>query len=408
MMAVGLSSSGADKYLKRVAAELGDSRLVVACVNSPKNVTVSGEAAHIKHLQAVLEAGQIFARELKVNVAYHSFQMREMADEYLHKLGSLDKPHGLSLKNVPLVVSSVTGNEISRDELSDPKYWVRNLVSPVLFSQALATICSNTSSATSPSKTTTLKLDGSHRRQISISDMVEVGPHSALQGPIREILLSISQDRVINYLSMLVRNTSAVHSTLELAGRLYCLGYPIDVECVNGGVVWTGKSRVSARPRKSLTSLPDYPFNHSKSYWTESRLSKNYRFRKHARHDLLGVQATDWNPLEAKWRNIIKISELPWAEDHKINGTVLYPAAGMLVMAIEACKQLADETKELAGFLFKNVSFHSALNIPATSSGIEVNLCVRPRKEQDEKDAGWHEYVTSHSIYPPSRMSQEL
>jgi hypothetical protein len=64
----------------------------------------------------------------------------------------------------------------------------------------------------------------------------------------------------------------------------------------------------------------------------------------------------------------------------------------MLIMALEACKQLADSSKEVTGYMFKNVSFHSALNIPTDSAGIEVNLCLRPMKDQNDKDSGLHEF----------------
>ncbi|KAL9110459.1 MAG: hypothetical protein Q9227_005003 [Pyrenula ochraceoflavens] len=388
MMAVGLPAVEANEYLKSVANELGESRLVVACVNSPKNVTVSGDVVHIQHLKASLDRAQVFARELKVTVAYHSFQMQEMAGEYLERIGNFGKPPALHFRDSQTMASSVTGSWISLDELSKPEYWVRNLVSPVLFSPALATVCSR---VTSSAPSTSLKLDGSHNKHVAISDLVEVGPHSALQGPIKEILRSTNQDRAINYFSILIRNISAVHSTLDVVGCLYCRGYLLDLKRVNGEATWNGK-RGRGRPRKCLVTLPEYPFNHSKSYWTESRLSKNFRFRSNVRHDLVGAQATDWNPSEAKWRNMIKAVDLPWVEDHKINGTLLYPATGMLVMAIEACKQLADPNRELTGFLFKHVSFHSALNILANSNGTEVNMYVRSRKDQDERDSGWYDF----------------
>ncbi|XPS69086.1 hypothetical protein M3J09_001366 [Ascochyta lentis] len=380
MMAVGLPSAAAQNYLRKVTAELSEDQLVVACVNSPKNVTVSGSVSHIERLQTLLGEADVFARRLKVPVAYHSFQMREVADDYLSCLGKLDMPDFVHTHDAPRMVSSVTGSWIAKEDLAKPDYWVRNLVSPVLYSDAITTLCSKSR------VTGNKKLDGSHLKSVVITDLVEIGPHSALQGPTREILQSISQDKIIGYMSALVRGTSAVHSLLELAGRLYCLGLNIDLLRVNLDVT----SKAEKATAKALSNLPEYPFNHSKSYWTESRISKDYRFRPNPRHDLVGAPAADWNPLEARWRNTIKPSDLPWVEDHKINDTILYPAAGMLVMAIEASRQLADTTKELDGFMFKDCSFHSALNIPA--QGIEVNMCVRPRKNQNEKDSGWHDF----------------
>jgi acyl transferase domain-containing protein len=204
------------------------------------------------------------------------------------------------------MVSSVTGALISQEELSKPEYWVQNLVSPVLFSDALTTLC------TPSLGNKTKKINRSHRRLTHISELVEIGPHSALQGPCGEILRSTQQNKSIGYMSILARKVSAVHTALDVAGRLHCLGYPINLQRVNSGV--TEKQA----GYKALTTLPGYSFNHSKTYWHESRISKNYRFREVARNDLLGVPDSDWNSLEAKWRNIIRTEDVPWIGEHVV------------------------------------------------------------------------------------------
>ena len=58
----------------------------------------------------------------------------------------------------------------------------------------------------------------------------------------------------------------------------------------------------------------------------------------------------------------------------------MYPAAGMLVMAIEAAKQTADQTREVAGYSFKNVTFSKALVISLEPEGVEVQFYLRPLK----------------------------
>ncbi|KAK4182993.1 hypothetical protein QBC35DRAFT_132042 [Podospora australis] len=392
MMAVGLSAVEAKPYLQQVAKDLGSERLVVACVNSPLNVTISGESSHIDHLKTLLDSapgGAVFARKLKVEVAYHSFQMLEVADEYLARAGQLDVPKKMG--RLPTMVSSVTGTWIQRHELANPQYWVRNLVSPVLFSDALSVMCA---AAGSTAQAKPNKLDGSHARAVPLTELIEIGPHSVMQGPSREILKSIGKESNIRYLSALIRKQSAIKTVLDLAGRLHCLGYTVNLPEVNTFLLPGAKlSLKSLTTNKVLATLPEYPFNHSKTYWVESRLSKAYRFRRDNRHELVGAQAFDWNPLEARWRHFIRLSDMPWVEHHKINGTTLYPAAGMLVMAIEAVKQLSDPEKELTGFLFRDVTFHSALSIPDNSSeAVEVNLHLRPRKDAGEKDAGWHDF----------------
>ncbi|KAF2158513.1 hypothetical protein M409DRAFT_71605 [Zasmidium cellare ATCC 36951] len=361
MMAVGLSQSEAVPYLNEVAAEMGSGRLVVACVNSPKNVTISGESSHVDHLKGLLDGAQVFARLLKVDVAYHSFQMLEAADEYLSTLSDLQSQPVRARGKTPQMVSSVTGTWVSIEKLSTAAYWVANMVSPVLFSKAVSTLTSR--SPISAFK----KIDGSHRKLVAVTDLLEIGPHSALQGPIGEILHSIDRNKAISYTSMLVRKISALDSLADAVGRLHCLGPAVSLDRFNN--VTSGK----ASTQKTLSFLPEYSFNKSKTYWHESRISRDYRFRNTARHDLVGVPDSDWNPLEAKWRNIIRVADIPWVEEHKINGVILYPAAGMLAMAIEATRQLADPTKQLSGFTIKNATFHSALTIPATSAGWHDN-----------------------------------
>jgi zearalenone synthase, highly reducing iterative type I polyketide synthase len=68
-----------------------------------------------------------------------------------------------------------------------------------------------------------------------------------------------------------------------------------------------------------LPDIPSYPFDHSKGYWFESRLGNHFRTFPQNKLDLLGKPVADWNPLEAKWRNVIRVSEMPWVEDHVVS-----------------------------------------------------------------------------------------
>ncbi|KAI0543496.1 putative polyketide synthase [Xylaria curta] len=377
MMAVGIAESKAQSYVDRVTSVLGECRLAIACINSPTSVTVSGEEIHIDHLKGFLDEDKVFCRKLRVEVAYHSFQMQEISDQYLEKISPLDY---LTVKTDrerrPAIVSSVTGTWVSCEDMAKSEYWVRNLVSQVLFADALAVMVRP--QAESGCK----KLENS----MSINTLAEVGPHSALQAPIREILREMDMDGTVAYASLLSRDVSAVESFLKAMGHLHCLGHPLALGRVN---------RDQDGTMATLTNLPPYAFNHSKAYWFESRSSRGYRLRQHPDYPLLGAPEADFNPLEAKWRKIIRIQDMPWVEDHKINGTILYPAAGMLVMAIEAAYQLADPDKTVTAFIIKNVTLHSALNLPsnaAPSTGVEVNLFMRPRQDQDVKYAGWFDF----------------
>jgi acyl transferase domain-containing protein len=306
MMSVGLSPEDAEPFLARVdkPSELG---LTIACYNSPKNVTISGDEAMIDELKVLLDEAGHFARKLQVNVAYHSKQMEAIATEYRASIGELSPRAAGDAAPIPMV-SSVTGGLAARKSLLQPDYWVQNLVSPVRFTQAVLHMCSQGEAGLAK------KIDHSHLYACVVDHLLEVGPHSALQGPIRDILKKSPRGTSVNYTSMLVRNNPADVTTLSMAGQLYCSGYPVNLSAVNAPAGSDTQQRL-----KMLVDLPEYPFDHSRGYWHESRISKNYRFRKAPPLELLGSPDPDWNPLEAKWRHVIRHLEIPWVEDHKVS-----------------------------------------------------------------------------------------
>ncbi|ESZ91648.1 putative polyketide synthase [Sclerotinia borealis F-4128] len=94
---------------------------------------------------------------------------------------------------------------------------------------------------------------------------------------------------------------------------------------------------------------------------------------------------------------LLKLSELPWVEDHKINDTIIYLAVGVLVMAIEAAKQLADPARLIKGFKLTDTYFMVALTIPASAQGIETQLVFSPPPgSSDRNTASWKFRLFSH------------
>ena len=374
MMSVGASEEAILPYLKGLKPIFEG--VTVACINSPDNVTVAGGRPEIDALKVILDADGIFARKLKVSVAYHSPQMNKIADEYLESIQNLEK--GDPWAGSPAVISSVTGNRVLPAELSQGSYWVKNMVSPVRFSDAIAQLTSNTG-------TSKKKLGMGRKESAPIYELLEVGPHGALRAPIKSILENASRDQEVSYDSILVRHVSSVDTTLKVIGRLHCLGYSIAFHSINH----IGTKETSLM---TLANLPEYPFDHSQKHWYESRISKGLRFRKHPRLDLLGTPVPDWNPLEARWRKIIRLSETPWVEDHKVNDTIIYPAAAMFVMAIEAARQTADATRNIKAYLIQDATFHKAVNVPANDRGLELQFFMRPITDVSEKTFKWSEY----------------
>ncbi|KAF2498730.1 putative polyketide synthase [Lophium mytilinum] len=367
MMSVALNHEVATSYMKTIAPSTGSKFLCVACINSPSNITISGDTSSIQRLKVYLDEEGVFNRVLAVPVAYHSPQMEGISLAYERAITPLEG--GKKDDRGPPMISTVTGKSISPAELLRPSYWIRNMVSPVRFADAIETCCIPTVGRT------TKKIDLSHRNAVCATDLLEIGPHSALQVPIREILTGVPGGKSVTYASLLVRHKHAVSTLMNALGELYCLGYPVEITQLNAS------GDKCQRKGVALPGLPQYPFDHSKTYWTESRISKNLRFRAHGPYSLIGAPVMDWSPLEPRWRNFLSASPTStcaWVRDHKINGTILLPAAGMMVMAIEAVTQILESGPvPIVAYEIRNATFLSALAVPLEEEGIETHIYLR-------------------------------
>ncbi|KAL4947728.1 hypothetical protein BDW69DRAFT_189927 [Aspergillus filifer] len=364
MLAVAMSEQAVQSYLDR----LEDGEVQIGCVNSPKSITLTGSKAHLEQIEEWLVADGVFARMLRANVAYHSRFLDTIGDDYLQALSGIPRePDGDKFRHRRLLpmVSAVTGTIISAKTLCDPAYWVRNMVSQVNFSAAVGLLSKLSNKP--PRK----QLGPVPQSLSGINILLEVGPHSTLQGPIQDILAHATDQlhERISYSHALHRQKHAGYSILETVGYLWSRGYPIDLLKANC---------LSQSPRAIRTDLPAYPFNHTQRHWFEDRLSTAFRFRRHAPHELLGALTPDSNVFESRWRNILHLDKLPWLEDHRITGNILLPAAAMLTMVIEAARQLqvsSDHGQTISSFEFRNVRFLNVLQVP-TAQGLETSVVL--------------------------------
>ena len=298
MLAVGLSEDAVQTFLGRLGQ---DARVQIGCINSPTSITVTGDETQLRLLESSLKEQGHITRKLNVDVAYHSVYMKAIEEEYLASMSSICA--GKVDQCIPMI-SSVTGNIIPHGRLRDPTYWTTNLVYQVRFLQATYLLC--TQSGQPPRR----HLSGQAQSLRGITDLMEIGPHSTLQGPIRDIMKGSKSQIPLNYLSALNRSKDAAQCILEAIGTLWSLGYPVNLMKANG---------LLENSCAVLTELPAYQFNHSQRYWSEDRISTDMRLRPHPPHELLGTWMPSSNPLEARWRNFLTMERLPWATDHHVS-----------------------------------------------------------------------------------------
>ncbi|CAG8902537.1 unnamed protein product [Penicillium egyptiacum] len=347
MLAAGISENQALEYINH----LNSGELVVACVNSPSSVTLSGDVPAIVEAEKMIKADGHLAKRLGVNRAYHSSHMKAVSKLYRHLLKDIYPLPESS--GGPKMFSCVTGTLINNCDLGG-NYWVTNLLSQVKFTQALGGLISHSKSGRV-----------NHRKGYCyVSLMLEIGPHGAMQGPIKQNLKATGAK--CTSVSVLDRKEDAAHSLLEAIGVLFQHGYDGDIAAAN-------RPGADISPRL-LVDLPPFPWNHSNRYWHESALVSDYRFRKFPRKDLLGVRDNDNNEYQLRWRHFLRLSENPWIEDHQVENNIIYPAAGMVAMAIEACRETSEVDKIADTYELRDVRIKTAIMVPRGEEGVETSI----------------------------------
>ncbi|KAJ5773647.1 ketoacyl-synt-domain-containing protein [Penicillium paradoxum] len=373
MMVTTLGEVDAHKYIDRI----GKDRLSLACINSPSSTTISGDKDALEELKELLSGQSIMAKLLPVDVAYHSHHMRAVADQYLEALQVIQ---GSEARDDIQLFSSVTGGR--KTSGFGAAYWVQNLVSTVRFPEALLASCDQAGTAS--------------RSKAPPHIFLEVGPHSALAGPAKQILASEPNKVDHKYVSALVRGKSAHTTVLTLAGKLFEFGLDFSIEGVNN-------MYDRANEPDMLLDLPPYAWDYSNRYWHESRLSKEYRFRKYPYHDLLGLRLIGSTPLEPIWRNILSLDAQPWLSEHVIDGFAILPGASFLTMAMEAARQLNDQRSvhKIQRFHLKKVNYSKAIMIPESPGKVEVMISLSAQSNSgttSQESSGWETFQITSSV----------
>ena len=348
MLAVGANEEDTQALIDASAHD----QVTIGCVNSPQSMTVSGDAGMISQVKRLADDRSIWNRILKVDVAYHSHHMSLVADKYRKLLGDVIP----SSHSTAEFHSSLKGARVAPATLTT-SYWVENLTSPVLFQQATQSLCGGNG--------------GVAKNNVDV--LIEIGPHSALQGPVRQILQSSKgSSRKIQFMSSLVRNEDSVSTMLLLAARLFTNGCRMQLGRINFP---------EGEMPKILTDLPTYQWNHGKGYWFEGRTDQELQKYSSKRHDLLGYRVPDCSVLEPQWRNVLTTDDVPWLRDHKVQDLTVFPLTGYLCMVMEACQQKASWIgAKFDSIRFREISIHQALAVP-DSTPVELRLSLTPFHE---------------------------
>ncbi|MFF1920082.1 amino acid adenylation domain-containing protein [Streptomyces sp. NPDC058221] len=289
MLAVGLPEDDADHRVAPYRDQVS-----VAAVNSPTSVTLAGDRSALTALADELRSEQVFTRFLAVEVPYHSPAMEHIKDELLTALADIEPRPA----RVPL---HLTGQEgVAENVVLDADYWWRNVRHRVRFQAAVDRLA-----------------DDGHRL------FLEIGPHPVLGHAIRECL-DAKGHTAVSVPSVRRQEDETERFAVSLA-NLHTLG---------AAIAWD-----VLQPAGETVPLPAYPWRRDR-HWTEPSAVAQIRLGL-LDHPLLG-RRTD-HP-EPAWEARLDTERLPYLADHRIQDSVVFPAAGYLEMAAQAVRELTGGT----------------------------------------------------------------
>ncbi|MFC7310845.1 acyltransferase domain-containing protein, partial [Streptomyces monticola] len=323
-------------------------QLAVAAVNGPASVVVSGDEEAALRVKAHFETEGRKTTRLRVSHAFHSPLMEPMLDEFRAIADSLT----YHAPKIP-VVSNVTGALAT--QLTDPEYWVRHVRDAVRFADGIRA----------------LEAEG-------VTRFLELGPEAVLTAMARE---SVTADTALLTAS-LRKGRAEVSALLNAIGQLHISGVPVDWRPVFDG---RGARRVE---------LPTYAFQRQR-YWFDT---VDYLADSWIAAELGGVAAAGLEPVghpllaasltapdadSTIFTGRLSVAAQPWLADHAVGGTVLFPGAGLVELALTAGGRLGCDVLE-------ELTLQAPLVLPEQGS-VAIQVAV------DEPDASGARPVRIHT-----------
>ncbi|MEU7444357.1 SDR family NAD(P)-dependent oxidoreductase, partial [Streptomyces sp. NPDC044780] len=365
---------------EQVAALVADQadRVSIAAVNSPRSVVISGDSDAVDELVALWKArdGRPRASRLRVSHAFHSAHMDPILEEFRAVVGSVR----LRPPAIP-VLSNVTGEPATDEELTSPDYWTQHIRATVRY------------------------LDSTRRlRAEGVTHYLELGPHPTLTTLTEETFASDDAETegpaAGTVAPVAVAALRADHdeprTLLSALAQLHTHGGSVDWAAALDG---TGARRVG---------LPTYAFQHERYWLTATDRSADVASAGlgAAGHPLLGavvsVPSADGAVVLA---GRLSPRTHPWLADHAVGGSVLLPGTAFAELALHAgglvgCGVIEDMALEAPLVLTDHGAVRVQVAVGAAAADGRRPVSVHSVAETPEADADglaeetWTRHVT--------------
>ncbi|ELT99721.1 hypothetical protein CAPTEDRAFT_89190 [Capitella teleta] len=315
--------------------------VVAACHNSEDTVTISGPLEAVNKCIKQLKSEDIFAKNVNsAGVAFHSPCIAKVAPAL--KTALLEVIKDPKPRSARWISSSIPADRWNADiaKMCSAEYHVNNLVSPVLFQEALQHVSSN-------------------------AIIVEIAPHCLLQAILKR---SLSQN--CTFVGLMKRNhQDNLEFLLSNLGKLYNAGVNFDPLALFAPVkfpVSTGTPNIASFVQ----------WDHTQS-WDVPTLNMFYSSGTGGSTSCVFEVDTASNP------------EDKYLIGHMLDGRVLFPATGYLELVWRALAKITGQGYKQMSVAFEDVHFHRATILPK-SGAIKFFVTITPvtgQFEVSESDA---------------------
>ncbi len=354
-----------------------EDRLVLAAVNAPDAVVVSGNEVALEEWEAALlgkasgEEAERKITRLRVSNAFHSMLMDPMLDEFR----ALAESVSFSQPNIP-IVSNVTG-ELAGSELCSAEYWVSQVRSTVRFADGVRCL-----------------------RDAGVTRFLELGPDGVLSGMTHACVDGDEEGDGVLVAASLRKGRRRgprpqAAAFIDFLARAHVNGVHVD-----WGRIYDARS---AR----RVPLPTYAFQRRR-YWLATgagATDADSLGQSSAEHPLLSA-VLHLAGEEDGWvfTGLLSLESHPWLQDHMIMGSVLMPGMGFVELALGAGQRVGSEVVEeltlQAPLVLSDgaaVRLQMTVSEPDSQGRRELEIYSRPRDrsaDELESDVEWIQHAS--------------
>ncbi|AZS88802.1 SDR family NAD(P)-dependent oxidoreductase [Streptomyces griseoviridis] len=341
-----------EEEVRATLAGHGDS-VGVAAVNAPRSTVISGDTSAVDALTALWAERGSRTKRLTVSHAFHSSHMDEVLAEFRAVA------EGLTFRppRIP-IVSNVTGELATTEQLTSPDYWVAQIRGTVRFLDGVRLLAAE-----------------------GVTEWLELGPDGVLTTLVMDALPTGT-----GALAPALRRGRDDDQVFAAAlGLLAARGADLAWDAVFPGA--------------RAVDLPGYAFQHQR-YWIQDPATPDRDAAglglTATGHPLLGAAVSLADRDEHVITGRLSVRTHPWLADHAVGGVVLLPGTGLLDLVLQAGEQLGTpgvDDLTLAEPLI--LPGHGAVQVQLVAGatdnggGRPVRVYSRPTGTAGDDDGAW-------------------